>query len=235
MDTQVKEMLAQKRWAVYGASANPDKFGYRIFKTLKRYGYEVYPVNPRESAIDGDPCFASLSALPAVVEVVDFVVPPAVALQGLDECARLGIGRVWLQPGVNTPETVARAKQLGLAVVHQFCAIVESSKLAMLKEKRWAVAGAAAEELLGRLRLRGYELAPLDAPLPQTAAALIAGPAAATAAALRQCKAAGIEYVWLEPGAETEPLIELALSLRLTVVHHASLLDELAQLIPADG
>lgn len=228
MDTQVRAMLAKKRWAVCGASANPDKFGYRIFAALRRYGYEVYPVNPRESAIDGDACYASLAALPVAVEVVDFVVPPAVALEGLAACAALGIRNVWLQPGVNKPEVVARAQELGLAVVYQYCALVESSKLAMLREQHWTVIGEPAAAPVERLQARGYRVTPLAATAQKPAVALFAGHGTATAALLRQCKDAAVDYVWLEPGAATEELIELALSLRLTVVHHASLLDELS-------
>ncbi|WP_066243757.1 CoA-binding protein [Anaerosporomusa subterranea] len=248
MNPQVKDMLQRQRWAVLGASANPDKFGYRIFKVLKRYGYEVYPVNSRESMIDGEPCFPSIAALPVVPNVVDFVVPPAVALEGLAECASLGIANVWLQPGVNKPEVVAKAKDLGLNVIYQYCAMVESSKIAMLKEKNWAVLGESARSsedsmLFDRLRNRGYNVAslsvisvsgetrvdaPLFADLPQKpAVALIAGPASITEQALRECKAAGIEYVWLQPGAETEELITLGLSLNLIIVHHASVLEEL--------
>ncbi len=237
MNQQVKDMLQLRRWAVTGASANPDKFGYRIFTLLKRYGYEVYPVNPRESVIDGDPCYASLAALPVVPDAVDFVVPPAVALQGLEECAALGIKHVWLQPGVNKPEVVAKAKELNLNVIHEYCVMVESSKQAMLKEKSWVIFSgtepdAAAETLADRLQSSGYSaiqaMPDMRLASPASAVALIAGPAAQTEQALRACKAAGLEYVWVQPGSETEELIDLALSLQLIIVHHASVLDELA-------
>lgn len=235
MDQQVKDMLQHRRWAVFGASANPEKFGYRIYKVLQRYGYEVYPVNPRESMIEDNLCYASLSALPVVPDVVDFVVPPAVALEGLLECAALGIRHVWLQPGVNKPEVVAKAKELDLNVIHQYCAMVESSKLAMLKEKDWVILagaepGSEAKMLADHLKSCGYA-ATLALPsvllsLPtKPAVALITGPVAQTEQALRECRAAGIDYVWLQPGSETEELIALGLSLQLIIVHHASVLD----------
>jgi predicted CoA-binding protein len=162
----------------------------------------------------------------------------------LAECASLGIANVWLQPGVNKPEVVAKAEELGLNVIYQYCAMVESSKIAMLKETNWAVFGASADSVLAdRLRARGYSVSLLpavsadsataaDAPrltdLPQQpAVVIIAGPVSATESVLRQCKAAGIEYVWLQPGSETEELITLGLSLNLIIVHHASVLEEL--------
>ncbi len=135
MDQQVLEFLRQKNWAVFGASANERKFGHKIYKLLLRYGHEVYAVNPKETEIAGAPCYSSLADLPVVPDVVDFVVPPAVALTALPACKALGIKRVWLQPGVNTPEVVALARSLDLEVIDYTCVMVESNQLAILKNK----------------------------------------------------------------------------------------------------
>ena len=87
----IKDALAEKVWAVIGATHKTDKFGYKIYKCLKEHGYEVYPVNPNVTSIDGDTCYPSLSALPVVPSVVDFVVPEAAGLAAIDECKQLGI------------------------------------------------------------------------------------------------------------------------------------------------
>lgn len=234
-------MLRLKRWAVLGVSANPEKVSFRIFKLLRRYGYETYPVNPKETVIDGQPCFPALRDLPVLPEVVDLVVPPAVALEALVECQALGLKNVWLQPGVNTPEVIAKAQQLGLNVVFDACAMVESSKLAMLRKKAWAVIDASngqteeAEAISQYLQQRGYDISLLKitsaselvaslAVKPE--AVIIAGQPSLAAEALQACKAAGLEFVWLQPGTETEELIALAISLHLIIVHHASVIDE---------
>ena len=52
----IKDALAEKVWAVIGATHKTDKFGYKIYKCLKEHGYEVYPVNPNVTSIDGDTC-----------------------------------------------------------------------------------------------------------------------------------------------------------------------------------
>ena len=79
----IKDALAEKVWAVIGATHKTDKFGYKIYKCLKEHGYEVYPVNPNVTSIDGDTCYPSLSALPVVPGVVDFVVPETAGRFGL--------------------------------------------------------------------------------------------------------------------------------------------------------
>ena len=99
----IKDALAEKVWAVIGATHKTDKFGYKIYKCLKEHGYEVYPVNPNVTSIDGDTCYPSLSSLPVVPSVVDFVVPEAAGLAAIDECKQLGIKMIWLQPGADKP------------------------------------------------------------------------------------------------------------------------------------
>ncbi len=120
----IETALKQNVWAVIGATHKTDKFGYKIYKCLKDHGYEVYPVNPNITEIDGDTCYPNLSALPVVPAVVDFVVPEAVGLAALDECHRLGISTVWLQPGADKPSVVEKANALGLHVI-QDCVLVQ--------------------------------------------------------------------------------------------------------------
>ena len=121
------EAISKKVWAVVGATNRTEKFGYKIFMHLRKHGYTVYAVNPNVKGIDGSPCFASLSDLPAVPEIVDFVVPEKVGLATLDECKALGIPAVWLQPGADTPAVVEKAKALGLDVI-QDCVLVQIPK-----------------------------------------------------------------------------------------------------------
>ena len=82
----IQQALDQKVWAVIGATDKTEKFGYKIYKCLKDHGYEVYPVNPNVAEVDGDKWYSSLSALPVVPAVVDFVVPESAGLAALDEC-----------------------------------------------------------------------------------------------------------------------------------------------------
>lgn len=129
MAALVDECVAERTWAVVGASRDPRKFGHRITLDLHRAGYTVYPVNPHGGTVDGLPIYPSLAALPERPAVVDIVVPPAVSAQILRECAALGITRVWLQPGAESPEVIALGERLGLRVVHHACV--------MLEKRRW--------------------------------------------------------------------------------------------------
>lgn len=120
----IQQALAKKTWAVLGATDKTQKFGYKIYKHLEAHAYEVYPVNPRLTSIDGALCYKNLKSLPKVPDVVVFVVPEAAGLQALDECKELGISVVWLQPGADTMPVIIKGTMLGLEVLTA-CVLVE--------------------------------------------------------------------------------------------------------------
>jgi uncharacterized protein len=121
----IEECVAERVWAVVGASTSPAKWGYRIYRALQESGYRVYPVNPRAKTIDGNPCYPSLASLPERPGVVNVVVPPTIGLRVAEEAAAAGIARIWFQPGAGLAENVAHARALGLRVVYDACALVE--------------------------------------------------------------------------------------------------------------
>jgi len=121
MQDLIKEFMAQKRFAVVGATNNTKKYGYEIFKNLKSRGYEVYPVNPNLKELEGVKCYPSLVDIPVRVDVVDFVVPPPVTEATLKECKELGLDRIWLQPGSESEAALAFCHENKLKVVHDTC------------------------------------------------------------------------------------------------------------------
>jgi predicted CoA-binding protein len=121
MQDLIKEFMAQKRFAIVGATNNTKKYGYEIFKNLRSRGYEVYPVNPKLKELEGVKCYPSLADIPTKVDVVDFVVPPEVTEATLKECPRLGLDRIWLQPGSESEAAIAFCHENKLKVVHDTC------------------------------------------------------------------------------------------------------------------
>ncbi|MDD4316276.1 MAG: CoA-binding protein [Clostridia bacterium] len=118
-----KLMLTKNVWAVVGANQNPEKYGNKIYKALKSSGFEVYAVNPVYDSVEGDVCYASLSALPRLPDVINIVVSPDRALSTLTEASSLGIKYIWFQPGTHDEKTDAKVKELGLEAVYA-CALV---------------------------------------------------------------------------------------------------------------
>ena len=124
MQDLIKEFMAQKRFAVVGATDNPNKYGNQIFRNLKKRGYEVYPVNPKLKQLEGTKCYQSLDEIPVKVDVVDFVVPPAVSETVLKNCKQLGLDRIWFQPGSESEAAIAYCHKNNLKVVHGVCVML---------------------------------------------------------------------------------------------------------------
>lgn len=124
MQDLIKEFMAQKKFAVVGATDNPEKYGHQILVNLRKRDYEVYPVNPRLKEIEGVKCFATLTDLPVKVDVVDFVVPPSATEAILKECLALGLSRIWLQPGSESEAAISYCKDNNLKVVHDVCVMM---------------------------------------------------------------------------------------------------------------
>ena len=126
MQDLVKNFLKQKRFAIVGSFKNESKYAYQILKTLKKKGYEVYPVNPRLKEVEGLACYSSVSDIPGGVDVVDIVTPPQITEKIVRECREKGITRVWIQPGAESENAIKFCKDKGINVVYNLCVMIES-------------------------------------------------------------------------------------------------------------
>ena len=124
MQDLIQEFMAQKKFAIVGATDNPEKYGNRIVKNLKSRGYEVFPVNPRLKELDGLRCYPGLADIPIKVDVVDFVVPPAATEEILKQCKELGLNRIWLQPGSESETAINFCNVNNMKVVHSVCVMM---------------------------------------------------------------------------------------------------------------
>lgn len=124
MMDRMHNFLKEPTWAVVGATTRTEKVGHTIFATLRQQGYQVYPVHPKYTAIDGVTCYPSVTALPVVPQVVDVVVPPDQTLMVLKECAEKGIRKIWMQPGTQDDRCLQLAETLDLEVVHNACVLI---------------------------------------------------------------------------------------------------------------
>jgi predicted CoA-binding protein len=124
MQDLIKEFMGQKKFAVVGATDNPQKYGNQIVKNLKSRGYHVYPVNPKLKELEGLSCYPSLADIPVRVDVVDFVVPPAVTENILKQCKELGLDRIWLQPGSESEKAITFCRENNLKCVHSVCVMM---------------------------------------------------------------------------------------------------------------
>ncbi|WP_368294569.1 CoA-binding protein [Dehalobacter sp. TBBPA1] len=74
--SSVNDFLDQRTLAVVGVSRSEKKFSRRLYRTLKKRGYNVFAVNPNMDSIDGEICYENLQSLPQKADGAVIVVPP---------------------------------------------------------------------------------------------------------------------------------------------------------------
>jgi len=91
----VARFLQGKRFAVAGVSRDRKQPANAIFRKLRASGYEVVPVNPRATAVEGIPCHTDLTSVPGAIDGVVVATPPTAALDVVRQAGDRGIGRIW--------------------------------------------------------------------------------------------------------------------------------------------
>jgi uncharacterized protein len=109
--------------AVIGASSNRSKFGNRALRAFQKQGYTVVPINPNEAEVEGLKTYASVLDVPGPIDMASFYVPPEVGEQVIGDVARKGIPEVWLNPGAESDQLIARARALNIQPIVA-CSIV---------------------------------------------------------------------------------------------------------------
>ncbi|MBN1342751.1 MAG: CoA-binding protein [Phycisphaerae bacterium] len=100
--------------AVVGASTDRRKFGNKAVRAYLKQGWQVYPVSVKAGEIEGLRTVRSVREVPPPVHRVSMYVPPAVGMSVIEEIAAVGPEEVFLNPGSESEELVAKARSLGL-------------------------------------------------------------------------------------------------------------------------
>ncbi len=132
MNLNLVEILKQNpNIALVGATNDKSKYGNIIFHDLHTKGYQVYPINPRATTIDGHKAYSSLSELSKILQInlVVFVVPPKITLQILNECLSLGLKKVWIQPGAGDESVREYLEKNEFTYLTDACVMVMSNQL----------------------------------------------------------------------------------------------------------
>jgi hypothetical protein len=107
--------------AVVGASDDLSKPAGYIPAYLKSQGYRIVPVNPVRDTVLGQPAVASLGAITEPVDVVDVFRPAAEGPDIARDAAAIGAKVIWFQPGTQSAEASAAARETGMTVISRIC------------------------------------------------------------------------------------------------------------------
>ena len=116
-------MLKLNNWAVVGDVTNPSKPASRVVSSLKEAGKTVHLVNPRKPELHASVADASTAA-ESPIDVVDLCINHIEGLKQVTMCKELGINKVFIQPGAESPDILKFCQESGIEVF-QGCVMVE--------------------------------------------------------------------------------------------------------------
>ena len=121
----VKDFLGLKRIAVVGVSQQAGDFSRTLFREFQTRGYDVVPVNPAATNIEGQRCFAQVQDISPPVDGVLVMTRPKVTNSVIRDCADAGIRRVWMYRAVGkgavSADAVKFCESHGISVVAGEC------------------------------------------------------------------------------------------------------------------
>lgn len=129
-DSEIIKFYDLKNVAVVGMSKNEGKAAHYVPKYLIDQGYNVIPVNPTASEIQGRKSYPAVSSVPEKIDIVDIFRPsedvPAVVESALK---KEGIKVIWMQEGIYSEEAERMAREKGIEVVYNRCMLEEHKRL----------------------------------------------------------------------------------------------------------
>jgi predicted CoA-binding protein len=98
----IDDFLTHKRLAFVGLSTDEAAFSRNVCADMRKNGYEIVPVNPKATEVDGLPCYATVGEIAPPVAAALIMIAPEGAAAAVEACHRAGIAHVWLHRGAGT-------------------------------------------------------------------------------------------------------------------------------------
>jgi len=128
-----RALRATRRIAVVGASSNPSRPSFTVFRYRVQQGFECIPVNPNERDVLGVPAYRTLAEAVAETgrfDMVDVFRRSELCVPHAEEAVATGARLLWLQLGIVNWEAATIAHGAGLEVVMDRCTAIEWRRIA---------------------------------------------------------------------------------------------------------
>lgn len=126
----VGQFLRGKSFAVAGVSRASSQPANAIYRRLRDCGYEVFPINPNASRVEGVQSYPNLAAIPVTVSVDGVVIAthPDSSLDIVRQCSQRGVARVWFHRsfgcGSVSPQAIRECEVRGLHYIAGGCPLM---------------------------------------------------------------------------------------------------------------
>ena len=129
--SDIKEILSKyKSIAMVGVSKDTTKASTIVMKYMQKYGFKVYPVNPRAAGqkILGEEVFATISDIKDQVDIVDVFRPSKEVYAIAEDAIKIGAKVLWLQLGIRDEKAKDLMEKNNIEYVDNKCTKMEYQK-----------------------------------------------------------------------------------------------------------
>ena len=129
--SEIKDILSKyKNIAMIGVSNDPTKASTIVMKYMQKYGYKVYPVNPKAKGqkILGEEVFEKITDIKDKVDIVDVFRPSKEALDIAKDTVSIKAKVLWLQLGIKSEEAKKIVEENKIEYVDDKCTKMEYQK-----------------------------------------------------------------------------------------------------------
>ncbi len=91
----ITDFLRGRRIAVAGVSRGTGSAANPVFRKLRDSGYEVFPVNPNTTEVEGVECFPDLASVPGELDGVVVATHPDASIEVVRQAATRKVSRLW--------------------------------------------------------------------------------------------------------------------------------------------
>ena len=129
--SNIKEILNKyKSIAMIGVSNDPTKASTIVMKYMQKYGFKVFPVNPKAKGqkILGEEVFEKITDIKDTVDIVDVFRPSKEALDIAKDTVSIKAKVLWLQLGIKSEEAKKIVEENKIVYVEDKCTKMEYQK-----------------------------------------------------------------------------------------------------------
>jgi len=126
--SNIKEILNKyKSIAMIGVSNDPTKASTIVMKYMQKYGFKVFPVNPkaRGQKILGEEVYEKITDIKDTVDIVDVFRPSKEALDIAKDTVTIKAKVLWLQLGIRSEEAKKIVEENKIEYVENKCTKME--------------------------------------------------------------------------------------------------------------
>jgi len=129
--SNIKEILSKyKSIAMIGVSNDPTKASTIVMKYMQKYGFKVFPVNPKAKGqkILGEEVYEKITDIKDSVDIVDVFRPSKEALDIAKDTVGIKAKVLWLQLGIKSEEAKKIVEENKIEYVEDKCTKMEYQK-----------------------------------------------------------------------------------------------------------